>query len=232
MLAFFRTNTDTNDQLVNIQKTSGDKSGLLHVGPMQEVQIDMPADSPELMFGLNVYSGATISMSATFYVNNIILDLAGQLRGVEHLIIGNGGEATLRQEEGQDSEDITFTSVEVQSGGKLIIESNNEDGMTLIGELVHVHAGGIIEADRVTIEMATLIVDQAGVISASEKVLTLSFVAYKKLDSIKSCGFSRTLLRTETRDSVRAVRVRVTEVWEVRQTPHRLEVCILNNLVV
>ena len=56
----------------------------------------MPDDSPELMFGLNVYNGATISMSATFYVNNIILDLAGQLSGVEHLIIGKGGEATLR----------------------------------------------------------------------------------------------------------------------------------------
>ena len=62
----------------------------------QEVRIDMPDDSPELMFGLNVYNGATISMSATFYVNNIILDLAGQLSGVEHLIIGKGGEATLR----------------------------------------------------------------------------------------------------------------------------------------
>ena len=67
---------------------------------------------------------------------------------------------------------MTFTSVEVQSGGKLIIESNNEDGLTLIGDSVHVHAGGAIEADRVQIEMETLVVDQAGVITASEKVRT------------------------------------------------------------
>ena len=75
-----------------------------------------------------------------------------------------------RQEQGQASYTVTFTSVEVQSGGKLIIESNNEDGLTLVGETVHVHAGGAIEADRVQIEMTTLIVDQAGNITATGKV--------------------------------------------------------------
>lgn len=62
----------------------------------QKLILDMPADSPELKFGLNVYKNAKAAMSATFYVNNIVVDLAGQLEGVENLIIGKGGKATLR----------------------------------------------------------------------------------------------------------------------------------------
>jgi hypothetical protein len=60
--------------------------------------------------------------------------------------------------------------VEVQSGGSLTVESNNPAGLNLIGDTVYVHAGGQIIVDRVTIKMKDLIIDQAGIITATGKV--------------------------------------------------------------
>jgi hypothetical protein len=56
----------------------------------------MPATAPELRYGLNVYKGAIVKMSSTLYVNSIIMMLEGQLSGVDNLIIGKGGNVTLR----------------------------------------------------------------------------------------------------------------------------------------
>ena len=68
----------------------------MYFGYFQELSFDLPLDSPELMFGLNVYSAGNVIMKRTLYVNNIVLDLAGKLSGVEDLIIGTGGLAILR----------------------------------------------------------------------------------------------------------------------------------------
>ena len=56
------------------------------------------------------------------------------------------------------------------------IESNNPEGLILNGETVHVHAGGVIAADRVTISMTDLTVDQAGVIVSNETVSYTGFM--------------------------------------------------------
>ena len=62
----------------------------------QEFTFALPEASPELMYGLSVYTRGTVAMERTLYVNNILLDLAGILSGVEHLVIGRGGTAILR----------------------------------------------------------------------------------------------------------------------------------------
>lgn len=53
-LALHRRNIDTFTQYINIYKTSGDKSGMFHVGENQELFADLPTDSPELEFGLRI----------------------------------------------------------------------------------------------------------------------------------------------------------------------------------
>lgn len=75
-----------------------------------------------------------------------------------------------RQTDTSTAYEVTFTSVEVESGGKLVIQSNNKDGLTLTGTKVHVHSGGEIEADRVNIVVEELQIDQSGVIQANYKV--------------------------------------------------------------
>lgn len=77
---------------------------------------------------------------------------------------------------------MTFTKVEVQSGGALSVQSNIPEGLVLRGEEVHVHAGGLLEADRVKIYMDTFTVDQAGVIKASEKVIYMAHILYNNIN--------------------------------------------------
>ena len=56
----------------------------------------MPDDAPELMWGMSVYKDGIVSLSATLYVNDIDMDLEGELSGVEYLVIGKDGTVTLR----------------------------------------------------------------------------------------------------------------------------------------
>ena len=70
----------------------------------------------------------------------------------------------------------------MQSGGSFIIESNNRDGIKMTGQQVSVHAGGLIEADRVHIKANTISVAQAGVITANAKV-SIVYVAVVTVDS-------------------------------------------------
>ena len=65
---------------------------------------------------------------------------------------------------------MAFNKVEIQSGGTLIIESNNDAGITLAGKTMQIHAGALLEVDRVTLSMETLTLDQAGLITANAKV--------------------------------------------------------------
>ena len=92
-----------------------------------------------------------------------------------------------RQEDTTQSYTVTFDSVEVQSGGMLIITSGNEDGLTLNGQLIHVHSGGHIQADRVKINVVTLQIDQAGVIEANGQVRVWASSTTRLLVALEIC---------------------------------------------
>ena len=62
----------------------------------QSLTVDLPEDSPELRFGLQLYEGGILRMKKVLNVNNITMILEGPITGVEELIIGRGGLAVLR----------------------------------------------------------------------------------------------------------------------------------------
>ena len=77
----------------------------------------------------------------------------------------------------EDTYTVSFDKVEVQGGGRLILQSNGELPMILIGTDVEVHSGGIIEADNAIFQADTFTLHHAGVISANHKV-TCTFDSY------------------------------------------------------
>ena len=67
------------------------------------------------------------------------------------------------------SETIKFNKVEIQGGGRLIIESNGK-GANLVGSVLQVESGGTLEVDYITINVSHLIVNDAAKIIADAKV--------------------------------------------------------------
>lgn len=57
---------------------------------------ELPADSPDLQFGLQIYPGGVMSAEQYLFVNNITIELEGTLTGVENLVIGPRGKVILK----------------------------------------------------------------------------------------------------------------------------------------
>ena len=74
----------------------GDKSGLFHLGPMQDLTAELPRDSPELQFSVRSYPGSVMRADSTLTVHNVTLDMQGVLTGVDHLVIAPHGDVILR----------------------------------------------------------------------------------------------------------------------------------------
>ena len=75
---------------------SRDSACTIAIFSFQNLGIGLPADSPELQFPLHIYPDGNVEMQRSLYVNNITLELAGIISGVDDLIIGSNGIAIIR----------------------------------------------------------------------------------------------------------------------------------------
>ncbi|KAL4230250.1 hypothetical protein ACF0H5_010636 [Mactra antiquata] len=167
-LALYRANDDTYTQKITVKKTSGDRSGIWHVGPYQEFEASLPDTSPELQFGVIVYENGVMLAEQKLTVTGITLANEGSLRGVEDLVIGPNGKIIIRPDSSSTSIPVvTFTSVTVQGGGTLVIETQG-NGMKLVGKYFTVQSGGIVQADNLHVEAETLTVDDSAHITADK----------------------------------------------------------------
>ena len=57
---------------------------------------ELPADSPDLQFGLQIYPGGMMSAEEYLFVYNITIELEGTLTGVENLVIGPQGRVIIK----------------------------------------------------------------------------------------------------------------------------------------
>lgn len=80
-----------------------------------------------------------------------------------------GNSSIIREKE------ITFTSVKVEGGGVLEINSNGR-GMLLRGDTLEVQSGGEVVVDRIDIQVSRLIVDSSAHIHADGKVRKASIL--------------------------------------------------------
>lgn len=80
-----------------------------------------------------------------------------------------GNSSIIREKE------ITFTSVKVEGGGVLEINSNGR-GMLLRGDTLEVQSGGEVVVDRIDIQVSSLIVDSSAHIHANGKVRKASIL--------------------------------------------------------
>lgn len=80
-----------------------------------------------------------------------------------------GNSSIIREKE------ITFTSVKVEGGGVLEINSNGR-GMVLRGDTLEVQSGGEVVVDRIDIQVSRLIVDSSAHIHADGKVRKASIL--------------------------------------------------------
>ncbi|XP_033745591.1 uncharacterized protein LOC117331105 [Pecten maximus] len=172
-LAVYRRNIDSFNQYVTINKGSGDKTGTFHVGNLQVFSATLHVDSPELDFGLKIYQGGTMKAEEVLLVQGITIEFQGTLEGAEHLIIGPGGRIILKPYTNTSvattvTNEITFTSITIQGGGVLEINSEAQ-GMVLIGNTFHVESRGLLDADKIELRVANLIVDDSATIRTDTK---------------------------------------------------------------
>lgn len=64
---------------------------------------------------------------------------------------------------------MTFRSILVEGGGKLLIESSGE-GMILNGSFIHIQSGGVMEVDKAAIHVENITIDNSGILHADHKV--------------------------------------------------------------
>ena len=95
-LALHRRNIDNFQQTVRIKETVGDKKGLFHVGPQQELFADFEEDNPLLQFGVFIYPDGALKAEGVLLVNGITIELEGRLDDIEELIIAPDGNFILR----------------------------------------------------------------------------------------------------------------------------------------
>ena len=60
----------------------------------------------------------------------------------------------------------------VQGGGTLEIDSN-ANGMVLTGGTLHIESGGVMEVDKVNIQVDNFIMDDSSLLTADGKVIAL-----------------------------------------------------------
>ncbi|KAL4226615.1 hypothetical protein ACF0H5_014598 [Mactra antiquata] len=164
-LALYRPDGETYSQTMIVRKTSGNKSGMWHIGPHQEFSASLPDESPEFQFGMFVYDEGITVFEQTLTITGITFENEGILSGVEHLVIGPHGKIILRPDASVSIPVITFTSVTVQGGGTLVIETQG-NGMKLVGTDFTVQSGGTVEADNLLVEATTLTVEDSASIKA------------------------------------------------------------------
>ncbi|WAR26294.1 hypothetical protein MAR_011998 [Mya arenaria] len=169
-LALYRITEQAYTQTVTVKKSIGDKTGVWHVGPYQQISTSLPADSPELQFGIFVYDLGTMLAEQTLTVKGITIENEGALSGVEHLVIGPNGVIILRPDTSASVPEISFISVTVKGGGTLKIETEGR-GMKLVGTDFTVESGGRVEADNLVVSANSLTVEDSAYISADEQAV-------------------------------------------------------------
>ena len=76
----------------------GDRSGILHVRPNQELKMtsDSQQQQPELLWGVNVYPRGDLKLSQDLVVDGIKMIVTGSLSGAQNVTVGNKGKLILR----------------------------------------------------------------------------------------------------------------------------------------
>jgi hypothetical protein len=70
---------------------------------------------------------------------------------------------------GSISRNIKFGAIEIQGGGKIDIESD-VDGLFISCSSLWIRSGGLITADRLTLDAQKITIEQSGIIDLSFKV--------------------------------------------------------------
>ncbi|XP_077861760.1 LOW QUALITY PROTEIN: uncharacterized protein LOC100369350 [Saccoglossus kowalevskii] len=173
-LAFVRPWPETMvKQNILAKKSEGDGSGIVHIGPLQVFDVELPHSSPRLRWGITIYPHGEMITASSLEIYDIAVIIEGTLTGGKNVTVGRGGKLILRHVTNETHEsirDIGFDHLEVYGGGRVISESD-EDGLFLTTNRLHLSSGSVFEADRLTITSHVVILDDQAMIDLSSKSL-------------------------------------------------------------
>ena len=147
----------------------GDRSGAIHVGPQQEM--DLERNHIDLPFSVHLYDGGVIGLAPDTVVHNVDFFLNGTLAHVANLTIQRGGKVWLGPRGHTENMDISsydFYRVHVQNDGYLHMISNpvTEAGIVFNTTNLHIDGGGLVKGSHVYVWSHNITVDAGGVLSA------------------------------------------------------------------
>ncbi|PIK33354.1 hypothetical protein BSL78_29827 [Apostichopus japonicus] len=165
--------SDSDSATLDVKHSKGDQTGTFHVGPHQDLEIDLPPKSPRLAWSIHLYPRALLTLPPNIEVYDMTLELDSKVEGMRNLTIGTGGVVYLRPYSNLTEElvdTISFDNINIRGGGRLVIEGDRQ-GLNLVGSTIHLESGGILEADHVTITADDIIIAESAILDLTAQVL-------------------------------------------------------------
>ena len=167
-LAILTTPVDAHARILFLYMI-GDKSGTLHLGNNQTMDLERP--EIELPFSVRAYAGSYVGLAPISIVHNVSIWMHGELDHVVNMTLHhkgmfsmeNGGHTT-----GDPANHFVFFQARVQDNAtvKAITDPVSESGMTINISAIFVEGGGTFYGTNMTINAENITIDDGGSLHA------------------------------------------------------------------
>ena len=156
----------------------GDRTGTLHVGPSQSMDLDR--EEIDLPFNVRVYKNGHIGLASMTFVHGIKIHNYGLITRMVNITLHHGGELHFYEgsRAGNESlpDDYFFDTIRIQAGGlvKFASSPDSHSGMNLTTKLTYIEGGGRLAANDIRLLSQTAVIDSGGHFTADGLGYTIS----------------------------------------------------------
>ena len=170
-MAHLSIDSDGDNATLFFHNMIGDRSGAVHVGPRQVMDLERP--KIDLPFHAHVYTDGYLGMAPDTNIHGVNIFLNGTLAHINNLTLHHGGKLWLFKNgrtENEAASHYVFDWVHVKDQGyiHMITDPVSEEGIhfTTIG--LHIDGGGLVRGTHLYLHSVNISVDAGGVLSADE----------------------------------------------------------------
>ncbi|XP_071498055.1 uncharacterized protein [Diadema antillarum] len=165
------SNTSHESVLVSGGELYGDRSAVLHIGVNQSVDFDFV----DVYFAANVllYRYGELTVPPRLSLREVWMDIKGRFNGVDEFTVDSQGQLTLwsvGHSDGQREGVYDAVNVTVRAGGEMkLLAVEEDDDITFQTGLLTIHAGGVVETNRLILNAQFVTIDASGTFHADSR---------------------------------------------------------------
>lgn len=160
-----RQDNDPRNISIYFRYMIGDRSGMVHVGNKQEMDLFRP--EIDLPFSVYIYSGGHLGLAPVTFIHDVEIIVRGVLAYVKNVTIHHGGKLWLQHGGRTHLAGIhkyEFDTVRVQDTGQInaVTSPVNDPGIVFTTRAVFIEGGGLVRATRLTFVTENITIDDGG----------------------------------------------------------------------